>query len=53
MGKASAIVLQFIPGMMIGIEFPPQMVVVDFLILRFMFIWGITKEERKQFDMED
>lgn len=47
-----AIVLQWIPELMLGLEFPPRMVVIDLAIIRFMLIWGITEEEKKFIERE-
>jgi len=48
--KGTAIVVQWIPGLMFGVEFPTRMLIIDLGILRLMFIWGITEEERKYFE---
>ena len=48
--KGTAVVIQWIPGLMFGVEFPDRMFILDLGIVRFMFIWGITMEERKFLD---
>jgi hypothetical protein len=47
-----AIIFQWIPVMMFGIEFPPKMLVVDLAIIRVMLIWGITQEEIKEMNLD-
>jgi len=46
------IIFQWIPGMMLGLEFPGRMVVLDLFILRVMLLWGVTEEERKEIEQE-
>jgi hypothetical protein len=46
------IISEWIPGCMLGIEFPDRMFVLDFFIVRFMFIWGLSDEERKDLGLD-
>jgi hypothetical protein len=46
------IISEWIPGCMVGIEFPDRMFVLDLFVVRFMFIWGLSEEEKKHFGIE-
>jgi len=46
------LILQWIPGMMLGLEFPYKMIVLDLLIVRVMLLYGVTEEERKEMEQE-
>ncbi len=50
--KLMLIIFQWIPGMMVGLEFPYKMVVLDLLIVRMMVLWDVTEEERKELEQE-
>lgn len=46
------IISEWISGCMLGIEFPKKMVVFDLLILRIIFVWGLTEEEKKDLGVD-
>ena len=46
------IISEWIPGCMVGIEFQERLVVIDFFIVRFLFVWGLTDSEKKDLGID-